>query len=209
MDVAAVYEYDEEEFAPTFEPGEQVLQSKGVHKDYYENLVTYYSNPKVKDRLCKFYFPIVHGYEGALPLRYLNYLVTRYCMNSSFIIEDIYGRRMELYEAYQEELRTYRKKSMDVYARGGYYVRIYPFKNKALFMDTNLLQMCFFRFAWKNKVVQFALAHVHIIKNALLMDKEEKKVNPKRKRKSTPCIRNTEIIAHKSGNGALLCLSIL
>jgi len=176
-------------FNPTFE-ADPIIQHSPVLRSYLNIISDFYK--KDPDRLIKYYVPIVVYYKH-LPLRFLNHLVSNYCNTHSCLVPSPYGGTIELRDAYAQQMSLYRKCMMDVYARGNWGVRVYPFTDRSICMETTLPQLYFFRFAWQYNIIPYALTHVDVIIASLQHEKQNKKNSIKRKSKSTPRMLSTYV----------------
>ena len=158
---------------------------------------------KNKDHVKKI-LPIVTG-NSDISLRVLDYFVTNYSKNNSVIIKDK-DMNYNIYQDYKNKLKSYNKRFFDPFCR----INKKNMTNKIAFkydndqfIITTIGQLNFFRWAIKNKIIDYVIKDhdkINSDMNNINANKKKYKINNTmlEEKKKEKCILNTTI--HFGGN---------
>lgn len=160
------------------------------HKLLLSSLNEYYNNNNKKYILKK----IIDG-EHKLSLRTIDWLVTHYSKMYNIeywynvITDEVYNTypsnidnknyiKINLYQEYRAQLKSYTKYNFDSFRR---HDRITYFLDKSNKIETTVGQLNFFKWIFKNKIIEYALLNYDKIYNNMVEYNTINKINKKNK----------------------------
>lgn len=141
-----------------------------------KSLMDFYKNDENLNKMMK----IING-DYKISLRIIDWFVTNYA-KKYYTVYDLYGERFKVYDDYKLNLKAYSKKRFDPFCR---WERIsIPYnQDKNVFMETTIGQLNFFKWAIKNKIIEYIENNYEEIEK----DMNSRNSNSKRKKnKQTP-----------------------
>lgn len=143
---------------------------------------------------------IIDG-SSRISLRILDWFVTRYAdmEKTNYKIDDNDKDFFYVHISYKSQLKSYTKKRFDPFRRREKFDYFYKNNNgQDSSLKTTLGQLNFFRWATKNKVIDYVDEHYNdIVKAMNTSNKENKKVRDKRKDDIQPVIKKKLKIANE------------
>ena len=124
---------------------------------------------------------IIHG-NHKLSLRLIDWLITHYSKNKNIyywidinddnniyyklpIIDNIYIKKINIYNDYRAQLKSYSKLNFDTFRR---HERISFYIHNDEFIETTVGQLNFFRWVFNNNIINYVLENYDIIYNNMI-----------------------------------------
>lgn len=182
--------------SPKSDDSEGDLLKKSTEEEYYDNkkiLKSMFSKKelcylllidKFFQKECRSYdidrmIRIIEG-KSLISLRILDWFVTTYSKDKIIITKDQDGDRYDIREKYIHQLKGFKKIYFDPFGRKTKFRYYYMSrKDKTIYIETTLCQLNFFKWAIKNKVVDYVEKNLEKIMKAMTDTNKRKKREPK------------------------------
>jgi len=116
--------------------------------------------------------------NNVISLRILDWFITNYAKKNRTIIESENGKKIDVYQNYKLQLKSFSKKQFDPFCRKNKIIFYYNDNNTDEYIETSCGQLCFFRWCFENDILRFVKDNLSIIeqdmKNSLKTKKENK-----------------------------------
>ena len=112
--------------------------------------------------------------ENIISLRILDWFITNFSKKYRISINDF-----DVYQNYKLQLKSFSKKQFDPFCRKN---KVYFYYTDEEFLETSCGQLCFFRWCFQNKILDFVKIHLKIIEDDMKASLREKKTVPTRTR---------------------------
>jgi len=145
------------------------------------NLLHFYKNQEYLKKMVQ----IIRG-ESKISLRIVDWFVTNYAKKNFtvYTIDNHLGEpvRFKVYNEYKLKLKAYSKKRFDPFCR--YEKTMFPYDGTR-YIETTIGQLNFFKWAFSNKIINYAIANQKIIYENMSKN-SYKKITKKKKNSLIP-----------------------
>jgi hypothetical protein len=107
--------------------------------------------------------------NNIISLRILDWFITNYSKKNQVIINDNFN----VYQNYKLMLKSFSKTSFDPFCRKNKIVFYYG-DNDNDYIETSCGQLCFFRWCFQNKILDYVRANLNVIENDMKMSLKNK-----------------------------------
>lgn len=114
--------------------------------------------------------------NSVISLRILDWFITNYSKKKRIFIENTYSTSncMDVYQNYKLQLKSFSKKTFDPFCRKN---KILFFYNDNDYIETSCGQLCFFRWCFENKILEYVKKHLNVIEQDMKTSLKEKKLS--------------------------------
>jgi hypothetical protein len=114
--------------------------------------------------------------NSVISLRILDWFITNYSKKKRIFIENTYSTSncMDVYQNYKLQLKSFSKKTFDPFCRKN---KILFFYNDNDYIETSCGQLCFFRWCFENKILEYVKTHLNVIEQDMKTSLKEKKIS--------------------------------
>lgn len=110
--------------------------------------------------------------NSVISLRILDWFITNYSKKHRTIITNNNNRSMDVYQNYKLQLKSFSKKQFDPFCRKN---KIIFYYNDEEYIETSCGQLCFFRWCFQNKILEYVKNNLSIIEQDMKNSLKSKK----------------------------------